>query len=155
MLPDHPRRADVHAVLVESDERSAGPARQTAADRDLDQVEVRTADASLVASFADALPADILLLCGIFGNISNQDIERTIQTAPGLCRAGATVIWTRGRFAPDLTPQVRVWFTRNGFEEVAFDILGSDAMMSVGAARLTAAPPAAAPPDAPLFTFRR
>lgn len=31
----------------------------------LSQVEVREADASLVAGFADALPADVLLLCGI------------------------------------------------------------------------------------------
>jgi len=87
VLPDHPRRDDVRAVLVESDERNAGPARQAAAARGLTQVEVRVADASLVASFADALPADVLLLCGIFGNISDHDIERTAQAAPALCRA--------------------------------------------------------------------
>ena len=81
------------------------------------------ADASLVASFADALPADVLLLCGIFGNVSDRDIERTVQAAPALCRTGATVIWTRHRRPPDLTPQVRAWFTESGFEEVAFDAL--------------------------------
>ena len=50
---------------------------------DAAQVEVRQADASQVASFADALPADVLLLCGIFGNVSVADIERT---APRLRR---------------------------------------------------------------------
>ena len=161
VLPDHPRRDDVRAVLVEADERVAGPARAAAAARSLAQVDVRVADASLVASFADALPADVLLLCGIFGNVSDADIERTISAAPALCRPGATVIWTRGRRPPDLTPQVRAWFSENGFEEVAFDALkptpgspDADHMISVGVSRLVRAP-ATGRPDGRLFTFRR
>ena len=159
VLPDHPRRDDVRAVLVEADERIAGPARAAAAARGLAQVEVRVADASLVASFADALPADVLLLCGIFGNVSEADIERTISAAPALCRPGATVIWTRGRRPPDLTPRVRAWFGDNGFEEVAFDALepaspDADHLISVGVSRLVRAP-AAGRPDGRLFTFRR
>jgi hypothetical protein len=106
-----------------------------------------------VASFADALPADVLLLCGIFGNISDRDIERTVQAAAALCRPGATVIWTRHRRPPDLTPKVRAWFTGSGFEEVAFDALEESVMIGVGAARLVRAP-AAGPPDSRLFTFR-
>jgi len=39
---------------------------------------VRHADASWVTSFADALPAGVLMLCGIFGNVSEPDIERTL-----------------------------------------------------------------------------
>lgn len=153
LLPRHSRRDDVHAVLVESDERIAGPARQAAAAQGLAQVEVRLADAALVASFADALPADVLLLCGIFGNISDRDIERTVQAAAALCRPGATVIWTRNRQPPDLTPKVRAWFTGSGFEEVAFDALEESVMIGVGAARLVRAP-AARPPGGRLFTFR-
>ena len=156
VLPRHPRRDDVHAVLVESDERIAGSARQAAAAQGLDQVEVRLADASLVASFADALPADVLLLCGIFGNVSDRDIERTARAAPALCRPGATVIWTRHRRPPDLTPRIRAWFTRCGFEEIAFDALETDGMIGVGVGRLGRAPaaPAAGRPDDRLFTFR-
>jgi hypothetical protein len=157
VLPGHPRRDDVHAVLVEADERIAGPAREAAAARGLAQVEVRVADAGLVVGFADALPADVLLLCGIFGNVSDADIERTIRAAPALCRPGATVIWTRGRRPPDLTPQVRAWFGENGFGEVAFDALensGSvDHLISVGVSRRGRAP-AAGWPDGRLFTFR-
>ena len=55
------------SVGVEADVRNAGPVGQAAAGQGLFQVEVRQADASLAASFADALPADVLLLCGIFG----------------------------------------------------------------------------------------
>jgi hypothetical protein len=154
VLPDHPRRDDVHAVLVEADERIAGPAREAAAARGLAQVEVRVADASLVASFADALPADVLLLCGIFGNVSDRDIERTIRAAAALCRPGATVIWTRHRRPPDLTPRIRAWFTESGFEDVAFDALDTSAGIGVGVSRLSRAP-AGGRPGGRLFTFRR
>jgi hypothetical protein len=153
VLPRHPRRDDVRAVLVEADERNAGLARRTAAEQGLARVEVRQADASLVAGFADALPADVLLLCGIFGNVTDNDIKRTVQAAPALCRTGATVIWTRHRRPPDLTPRVRAWFAESGFEEIAFDALETGALTSVGVNRLRGAP-ATGLPGHRLFTFR-
>jgi len=153
ILPHHPRRADVCAVLVEADARNADLARAAAARRGLSQVEVRQADASLVASFADALPADVLLLCGIFGNVSDRDIRRTVQAAPALCRAGATVIWTRHRRPPDLTPRIRAWFADSGFEEIAFDEPETSALTSVGVNRLRSTHTAELPGHR-LFTFR-
>jgi hypothetical protein len=152
VLPDHPRRADVRAVLVESDARNAALARRRAAEAGLPQVEIREADASRVGSFADALPADVLLLCGIFGNVSDPDIRRTAEAAPALCAAGATVIWTRHRRAPDLTPQIRAWFASAGFDEIAFDALETSTQGGVGVGRLRGVPPAG-PPDQALFTF--
>jgi hypothetical protein len=132
-------------VLVESDPHNAALARHGAAEAGLSQVEVRAADASRVASYAGALPADVLLLCGIFGNVSEDDIRRTAQAAPALCAAGATVIWTRHRRAPDLTPRTREWFRAGGFEEVAFDTPDTEALAGAPQARL---------PHRPLFTFR-
>ena len=152
VLPSHPRREDVRAVLVEADPRNAGVARSAAAALDLAQVEVREADASLVAGFADALPAGVLLLCGIFGNVSDSDIRRTVQAAPALCHRGATAIWTRNRRPPDLTPQIREWFTAAGFDEIAFDAVETTALTSVGVARLGRDPDRVLP-DGPLFTF--
>jgi len=104
VLPGHPRQDEVHAVLIEADATNVALARRAAADAGLAQVDVRQADASLVTSFADALPACVLLLCGIFGNVSDRDIQRTVEAAPTLCRPGATVIWTRHRRPPDVTP---------------------------------------------------
>ncbi len=153
VLPGHPRRDDVHAVLIEADPRNAGLARRAAAQAGLPQVEVREADAAAVGSFADALPADVLLLCGIFGNISDEDIKCTVEAASAMCRSGATVIWTRHRRPPDLTPQIRAWFAASGFDELAFDALGTDTLAGVGVNRLSR-PGAAGLPDHPLFTFR-
>lgn len=152
VLPGHPRRDDVSAVLVESDPHNADAARRGAAQAGLAQVKVRAADASTVASFADVLPADVLLLCGIFGNVSAEDIRRTVEASAAMCAPGATVIWTRHRRPPDLTPQVRAWFAESGFDEVAFDALGTDTLTGVGVNRLSRAAPAGLP-DQPLFTF--
>jgi hypothetical protein len=152
VIPDHPRRDDVRAVLVESDPRNVVLARRAAAEQHLPGLEVRQADAGLVAGFADVLPADVLLLCGIFGNVSDRDVRRTVAAAPALCRAGATVIWTRHRRPPDLTPQIRAWFASAGFGEIAFDALETTALTSVGVHRLGRGP-AAEPPDGRLFTF--
>jgi hypothetical protein len=152
VLADHPRRGEVAAVLVEADPRNAALARQRAAEAGLGQVEVRQADASRVGQFADALPASVLLLCGIFGNVSDSDIRRTATAAASLCAPGATVIWTRHRRPPDVTPRVREWFTAAGFDELGFDAIDGSAGVSVGAARLRAPGPAVLPAE-PLFTF--
>jgi hypothetical protein len=153
VLPGHPRRDDVRAVLVEADPRLAEVARGAAAEAGLVRVEVREADAAAVASFADALPADVLLLCGIFGNVSEEDIKRTVEASAAMCTPGATVIWTRHRLPPDLTPQVRAWFVASGFSELAFDAPESSMLMGLGANRLRRAATAGLP-DGPLFTFR-
>jgi hypothetical protein len=154
VLPGHPRRDDVHAVLVESDPRNAEAASRAAAHDGLRQVEVREADAAVVATFADALPADVLLLCGIFGNVSDEDIRFTVEAASAMCRPGGTAIWTRHRRPPDLTPQIRAWFAASGFDELAFDALDTeDRLMTVGANRLRRAATGGLPGRA-LFTFR-
>lgn len=154
VLPRHPRRGDVTALLVEADPGNAALAAGRAAEADLDNVEVRLADASLISSFADALPADVLLLCGIFGNVGERDIEHTVRAAAGLCTDGATVIWTRNRRPPDLTPRIRRWFSGGGFEEVAFEAPDAGTMTGVGVniRRERLARPAAASSE-PLFTF--
>ena len=152
VLPGHPRGQDVTAVLVEFDPHNAALARRGAAGAGLPRVEVREADAGRVGNYADVLPADVLLLCGIFGNVSEGDIQRTAQAAPALCAPGATVIWTRHRRPPDLTPRIRAWFRASGFDEVAFDTPDTKALTGVGVGRL-AVPPPAGVPAGPLFTF--
>jgi hypothetical protein len=71
-----------------------------------------------------------------------------------LCAAGATVIWTRHRRPPDITPRIRAWFTDAGFDEVTFDALDTSALAAVGVGRLRR-PARAGLPSGPLFTFRQ
>jgi hypothetical protein len=121
VLPTHPRRDDVTARLVELDSRNAGVAARLAATGDLRNVEVVTGDASRTSAYAGLAPADVVLVCGLFGNMTDAHIERTIGYCTQLCKTGGTVVWTRGRWArgaPDLVPQVCAWFEERGFDRV-------------------------------------
>ena len=133
------RRSDadrVIALLVEHDARLAARARAAAAALPA-RVEVRQADAA--RSDVYAVPADLVLLCGIFGNVSDADVRATVEASPQLCAPGAEVVWTRHRGDPDLTPSIRGWFADAGFAEVAFISPGGQEW-SVGVHRLVAEP---------------
>jgi len=148
---DHPRRPDVRARLVELSPELSAAGRAGAEGNGLSNVEVLTGDASTSTAYDGAVPADIVLACGIFGNITDTDIRTTIAHLPELCARGATVIWTRGRFEPDLTPTIREWFVESGFEELSFvPIPGTTG--SVGAHRLVEEPRPFRP-GVRLFTF--
>ncbi|MGP8072679.1 MAG: class I SAM-dependent methyltransferase family protein [Thermoplasmata archaeon] len=147
----HPRAADLRARLVELDPELVRAGRERAAHDGLPGVEFVLGDAATTNAYAGAVPADIVLVCGVFGNISDSDVRDTINHLPELCAANATVIWTRGRFEPDLTPRVRAWFRDAGFDELAFVAI-PDTTVSVGSHRLAGAPrPIRA--DERLFTF--
>jgi hypothetical protein len=147
VLADSSRAGDVTARLVELDPELAA----RAATRAPPGVDVVCGDASTTTTYAGAVPADLVLACGIFGNISDDDIHNTVRLLPTLCAPDATVIWTRHRRAPDLTWEIREWFAAAGFDEVAF--AGSDEFLfGVGAHRLTATP-APFVPAVRLFTF--
>ena len=151
VLSDHPRASDVRARLVELSPELVDRGRLQASHHGLHGVEFVEGDASTTSACAGAVPADLILACGIFGNITDEDIRRTVELLPELCARGATVIWTRGRFEPDLTPTIREWFRSAGFEELSFvAIPGTTA--SVGAHRLTIEPPPFRP-GVQLFTF--
>jgi len=154
VLPDHPRRGDVTAVLVELDRKNIEVARANAARTGLTQVEIVEGDAAVSDIYAPFVPADIVLACGIYGNISDRDVERTVRSLSMLCRAGGSVIWTRHRGEPDLTPQIRKWFTESGFEELSFDTLDNATKSGIGTVHLIDAP-LPFRPGYRFFTFTR
>src|SRR5262249_49099050 len=102
-------RKRVRALLVERDPTLSDGARAWARELGADGVEVVTGDAAETVRYVDVAPADIVLVCGVFGNLSELHIQRTIRTLPQLCKTGGSVIWTRHRRAPDITPEIRAW----------------------------------------------
>jgi ubiquinone/menaquinone biosynthesis C-methylase UbiE len=161
VLREHPRRRDVTARLVELDPRNAAAARQRAADAGLSQVEVVTADAAQAGVYAGLIPAGLVLACGVFGNITDEDVARTIRCCTGLCAPGGTVVWTRGRREPDLVRQICDWFAAEGFALVgvsepvgvseAVGTPGPGKRWAVGAHRFEGQPRTL--PDQKMFTF--
>jgi hypothetical protein len=154
VLPQHPRRDDVTAVLVELDHRNIEAARMSAEGTGLTQVEIIEGDAAISDIYAPFVPADVVLACGIFGNITDPDLERTVRNLSMLCRTGASIIWTRHRLDPDLTPKIRGWFGESGFEELSFDAPENASKSGIGTVGLVG-PPLPYQPGFRFFTFTR
>jgi hypothetical protein len=153
VLTSHHDKRQVAARLVELDPGLAGEAREAAKVAGLTKIEVVVGDAGRTDAYLGAVPADLVLACGVFGNISDGDVEATVRAMPGFCVQGGTVIWTRHRHEPDLTPAIRQWFARAGFVEQGFTSPGVGSF-AVGVHRLEG-PALTLTPGRQLFTFTR
>jgi hypothetical protein len=117
-----PRRDKVSALLAELDPALVAFARARADAAGVGaMVRIVEGDASLSRWYVDHVPADLVLVCGVFGNISAGDITATIEALPSFCRPGSHVVWTRHRRPPDATPAIRARFAAAGFTELAFE----------------------------------
>jgi hypothetical protein len=134
VLQTHPRSADVSGRLVELDPSLAERARAAAPLR----IEVSCRDAGESGAYHGAVPADLLICCGVFGNISDEYIRQTINAWLMPCAPGATVIWTRAKFEADLRDTVREWVKNSGFKEISFD--GAPEPYGVGVAQMMREP---------------
>lgn len=141
----------MRARLVELDLRNVTFARTSTSAANLEAIEIVQADAGTTGAYVGAVPANIVLSCGVFGNITGDDILRTIRAFPTLCAEGAAVIWTRNRLPPDLTPKIRTWFREAGFDEEAFSV-PDGTVFGVGVHRF-AQQPQPFESDRRLFTF--
>jgi hypothetical protein len=147
-LAEHPRRSDVRGRLVEIDPALAERGRATLWPG-LDYV---VGDAALTDNYLGAVPADLVLACGIFGNISDDNIATTVRAMPAFLAAGGYVIWTRHRGEPDMFPTIDGWFADAGFARVF--VSDPERPYGVGVHRLVSEP-RPLPPGEHLFTFVR
>lgn len=138
-LATHPRAKDVQARLIEIDPRLLAEGRAEAERLGLRQVRFWEGDAAEATSYEGFVPAEVVMFCGVFGNLTDEDVRRVVLTMPELCAPHAFAVWTRHRQAPDLTVSIRGWFREAGFHEVEFVPL-PDSPGSVGLEQLLAAP---------------
>lgn len=146
----------VRALLVELDPVLARRASATAAELGLSGVEVRRADAGTVDTYLDVPSAHVLLICGVFGNLSVDDVRRTVATLSALVAAEGIVIWTRGaeNADHDRSQEIRACFADHGFTEMSFTST-EDGVFRIGMHRLAAgsADVRKAQPGTRMFTF--
>ena len=128
VIAAHARRADVHARLVELDPRNVAAACESVSDLRLDwNVDIVCGDASVTDAWIGAVPADLIVLCGVLGCIDDVDARNTIGALPGLCGGGATVVWTLQPMQLNRMREIRSWFEEVGFTEQCFESPGLDA----------------------------
>jgi hypothetical protein len=145
----HRRGADLAGRLVELDPRNADAARAAISDAGLDALEVVEGDAGRSDSYLGATPADLVLACGIFGNVTGEEIRTTVAYLPALCAPGAWVIWTRAPRDDGVLSDIQEWLNDAGFEPEAL-VVGEGNLFGVGAARFLG-PPVEPRPGARLF----
>jgi hypothetical protein len=140
-------------VLPELVERARGAAARVAAD-----VEVVAGDAGCSETYAGlaAAPADVVILVGVLGNVSDADVATTVAAMPRLCAPGATLLWSRGRSVEgtdDFVTPVRTAFSAAGFAEVSIRAFGvEDDRTTLGVVRFDG-PSLPLDPRATWFTF--
>lgn len=123
---DQPRAPDVQALLVEQDARLV-KSGQSAADlggigERLRFIEGDATDSSVYQGFA---PADVVLVCGVFGHVREQDVPQLIQSLTLLCKSGGSVVWTRSTKAWDgenNVNRIKELFQAAEFVEVAYEL---------------------------------
>jgi hypothetical protein len=156
VLAERDDSARIQTTLLELHPVLAQRGREFAAASGLANVTVRTVDAGNSTAYADAIPADLVIMIGIFGNISDDDVRRTIMTAPQLCRPGATLLWSRATGPDDANSLVRQLLPTAGFVELdyrEFD-LDEKERAALGSARY-AGPPQPLITGRQVFTFLR
>jgi hypothetical protein len=146
----------VKALLLELDPVLAQRASTTIDKLGLSGIEVKRVDAGALDTYLEVPPANVLLVCGVFGNISVDDMRRTIASLPALLATEGIVLWTRGaeNVDHDRSQQIRDCFAQHGFTEMSFTST-EDGGFRVGINRLAAEPTdvRAAEPGARMFTF--
>ena len=136
----HRRGADLTGVLVEADPRNVAAARRAIGQAGLDGLTVVEGDAGRSATYAGAGPADLVLACGVFGNISDAGIRRTVEFIPALCAPGAMVVWTRKPRPEGIVPAIQDWFEQAACQPLAL-VVPEGGLFGVGAARFTGSAP--------------
>jgi len=129
-------RADtgrITATLLELHPALADRARSTASAAAPEAgVSVREVDAGHSDAYIGAVPADLVLLVGMMGNISDQDVQALITATPQFCSPGAHVVWSRGRDRSDINDDVRPWFAAAGFTELDYAELETGSRPALG-----------------------
>lgn len=124
VLPNHRRRDDVHAWLLEREETLTREAARRVVELDLDKTVCACAvDATCFAAYAGIPPANVCVLSGVFGNLLPEESFRLIRNLKHVCAPGASVIWTRNLVGHDgarHAEQLRACFEENRFAEEVY-----------------------------------
>lgn len=153
VLAERSTTRTARVFLTEQNPVLAERARKRARSYGLDQVVVRECDGGLLEPYLEFGPADVVMLCGVLGNIRDEEVETTMSALPSLVAPTGFVIWTRGRDAEsDPSQWIRRRFVQRGFEEVAF-LAPHDTTYRVGVSRLRATTVGRPGTDARMFSF--
>jgi len=126
----HPRRHDVVAFLIDTDEESLMRGRVAAAEAGLERrLQFIQADAMLAAGYVKRVPADVLLTSGVLGHLRPEGVRSLIDGLAMLCRQGGWLVWNRPLCLNDgqrQVPALRQGLREAGWLETQLRLTSSD-----------------------------
>lgn len=134
VLRDDPSLNVKDAYLFEIDPENVAFGENLVSHYRLNNVNYVIGDASITSVYKEFVPTDILMLCGIFGNVSQADIKTTLKAATTLLVRGGVVIWTRHRGEPNIVPEIQIWAKDLDFHEIEL-IAPPETLYAVGSNR--------------------
>lgn len=155
VLDSHPRRKDVVAWLVELDRQSVALGVRKAANAGLTHtVNFIYGDATDYATYQHIAPANIVLVCGVWGHVPVHERAFFVRAIATLCKPNGTVIWTRGvSLGMDRLREIQSHFAGSPWEEVRVS-LTDDQKWAVATHRYCG-PWLALPVSGRIFNFQR
>ena len=155
VLESHPRRDDVSAWLVESNEQSVDFGIRRAQSAGLERtVNFVNEDATDYVTYRNMAPADIVLVCGVWGHVPTPERKPLVRAIASLCKPNGVVIWTRG-VSKGLAQlrEIQSHFVGPSWEEVRLH-LTPDKWWGVASHRYYG-PPVERPESGRIFNFQR
>ena len=123
VLPEHSRRRDVSALLIEASADLVARGEAATAQFDLgSHVCFVREDATQSSTYLEVGPPDLVVAAGVFGNLLDGEVRRLIFSLRRLCKPGGFVVWTRNLIELDgerATALIRDLFREAQFEEMA------------------------------------
>jgi hypothetical protein len=155
VLQSHPRRKDVCASLVEVNRKSVASGVRHADSAGLQNtVNFLNEDATLFATYRHIAPADIVLVCGVWGHVPAHQRLSMARGLACLCKPGGSIIWTRGvSQGHDRLREIQLAFGDPPWQQVRIDIT-SDRAWAVATYRYLGAP-TDLPSSGQMFHFER
>jgi hypothetical protein len=154
-LINHPRAWEVKVRLLELDPQLVAVGRGAAEAAGLaGQIEFVQGDAAKASAYLGMVPADLVLACGVFGNLERTETTRLSGGLSMLCRNGGFLIWTRYLFSrkeEGETIFLRQQLRESNFEEVRFDVT-PDGRFGIGTSQYVGQP-SPLPEEQLLFRF--
>jgi hypothetical protein len=143
VLTSHARARDVKGWLVELDSHLVQCGRAAMEHAGLTgRLEFIHADATMSSTYIGIVPVDVVLACGVFGNLAKTEIARLIRSFCFLCNHHGRVVWTRHlRFRDGVreTARIRRLFCELSFEDVCFEA-SPDGRFGIGTCRYVGSP---------------
>ena len=115
-------------------------------------LEIIEGDASDPQNLVGQIPAEIVLLIGVLGNISDEDDDYMAKIMASFCAPGAVLLWTRAHHETETLARIQGTLALSGFTDQRFWPV-PNGTFGLGVARWPDQPAPPLPMDRKLFTF--